>query len=481
MKPVLVFCLSVFAQVLIAQSFTEVVGTPFSPASSAAVAFSDVDGDGDEDVLITGFNYTEQRISKLYLNDGAANFTNVPNTPFVGVLTGSIAFADVDGDGDEDVVIAGSTFSDGSKATILYINNGGGEFTMDSSATFISVIGAVAFADIDGDNDQDLIVSGTKANSVRATKLYLNDGSGAFSEVQAAMFTGVAGDAVAFADVDSDGDQDLMISGFVTTGSGSDKLTNLYLNNGAGSFSIVWGTPFTPVSGSAIAFGDFDNDGDEDVVVGGATGWSGSNTSLYLNDGFGEFMLKENTPFPGISNGEFALSDVDNDGDLDIMMVGSGAGARLYLNDSQANFSLVSGTPFSSVIESSAAFSDVDGDGDDDVLIAGYGPLTKLYSNNGEIILSNEKQGLPNDETYIKVYPNPSMGGPIFVEYESDQTKALNLAVYDINGKMLHSQKTTAAIGLNKLTIETGHSLTGVFVIKVDDGNSTSAIRLVVK
>ena len=88
-------------------NFTEMAGTPFDGVGSSSIAFSDVDGDGDNDVLITGENNSPEGISKLYTNDGMGNFTEMVGTPFDGVGISSIAFSDVDGDGDADVLITG--------------------------------------------------------------------------------------------------------------------------------------------------------------------------------------------------------------------------------------------------------------------------------------------------------------------------------------------------------------------------------------
>ena len=89
-------------------NFTEKTGTPFDAVWSSSIAFSDVNGDGYKDVLITGSNVSERPIAKLYINDGGGNFTEKMGTPFDGVWQGSIAFSDVNGDGHKDVLITGS-------------------------------------------------------------------------------------------------------------------------------------------------------------------------------------------------------------------------------------------------------------------------------------------------------------------------------------------------------------------------------------
>ncbi|MGD1845954.1 MAG: FG-GAP-like repeat-containing protein [Salibacteraceae bacterium] len=96
------------------------------------------------------------------------------------VTTSSLAFADLDGDLDHDLVIAGidTTLN---PITKLFLNNGNGAFT-EASAFFNSVDEAeVAFADLDNDNDQDLIITGETAGTL-ITTIFLNDGLGNFQE-----------------------------------------------------------------------------------------------------------------------------------------------------------------------------------------------------------------------------------------------------------------------------------------------------------
>ena len=99
MKYMLPLLLLSSIQVLSAQTFTE---GPFSPHLEgimfSSVAFSDVDGDGDEDAFVLGINTLNETISRLYINDGMGEFTEASGTSFQNVSFGSVAFADVNGD-----------------------------------------------------------------------------------------------------------------------------------------------------------------------------------------------------------------------------------------------------------------------------------------------------------------------------------------------------------------------------------------------
>jgi len=248
MKTKLLFLFLFFGQLLSAQTFTEVPQAfPFEGVSEGSVAFSDVDGDGDNDLLITGDNWSEEPIAKLYINDGGS-FTEAAGTPFDGVVYGSVAFSDVDGDGDQDVLITGwnASFERISK---LY-TNAGGSFTEAVGTPFDGVVGSsVAFSDVDGDGDQDVLITGRNGTDERISKLYSNEG-GSFTEVAGTPFDGVAAGSVAFSDVDGDGDNDLLITG---ANGLFEPIAKLYTNDG------VTSTMDDLLSANSFAFALFPN------------------------------------------------------------------------------------------------------------------------------------------------------------------------------------------------------------------------------
>ncbi len=263
-------------------NFTEATGTPFEGVEFGSIAFSDVDGDNDQDVLITGQKSSYIEISKLYINDGKGNFTEAIGTPFEGVEWSSIAFSDVDGDNDQDVLITGRD-STGIRIAKLYTNDGKGNFTEVTGTPFEGVFrGSIAFSDVDGDNDQDVLITGQdNSNTQQISKLYTNDGQGGFTEATGTPFEGVYIGAVAFSDVDGDNDQDVLITGWT----GSDLISKLYINDGHGVFTEATSTPFEGVYTGSVAFSDVDGDNDQDLFI---TGGISSNTQiskLYINDG----------------------------------------------------------------------------------------------------------------------------------------------------------------------------------------------------
>ncbi|MEZ4938819.1 MAG: T9SS type A sorting domain-containing protein [Crocinitomicaceae bacterium] len=364
-------------------SFTEVTGTPFENVQNSAIAWADVDGDTDLDVIISGENASNMGSTKLFTNDGNGVFTEVMGTPFTQVYIGSIAFADVDGDTDQDVLITG--YDGTTRIAKLYTNDGSGTFTEVIGTIFDPVsYSDVDFADIDGDLDMDVIIIGENNSAQRVSKLYTNDGSGTFSLVAGTPFDNVFFGSANFVNVDGDTDMDLIIHGL---NGAAQPSTRLYKNDGSGGFTLV-GSGLENVQRGAMAYADIDGDTDIDVVLTGYNAGSQRIARLYTNDGTGSFTSVAN-PFTGVQNSSVEFADVDNDSDQDVLITGFDMGAsriaRLYLNDGTGSFSYLSGTPFAGVNVSASGFADINNDTYIDVLISGaeatVGPSTKLYSN----------------------------------------------------------------------------------------------------
>ena len=382
----------------LAGTFSEMSGTPFNGVNPGAFAFADVDNDGDQDLLITGQNDANQRIAKLYSNQ-AGVFSEVSGTPFEGVIYGALAFADVDNDGDQDLLITGQNDSD-QPITHLY-DNKEGTFEEINGTPFVGVrYGSSAFADVNNDGSPDLFLTGININLEPIAKLYTNV-AGVFTEKTATPFEGVGAGAVAFADVDDDGDQDVLITGFAGLFNEHEVISKLYENQ-QGTFTEVVGIPFEGVYLSSVAFADVDNDRDQDLLITGLNKLDQPIAKLYENQQ-GTFTELIGTPFEGVAAGAVAFANVDNDGDLDLLITGQNDAdqpiAKLYSNQA-GTFSEVSGTPFVSMWRNSTVFLDIDNDGDSDLLMAGdvgFGGSSSSY----EFKLYLNEQGSFSEASYL--------------------------------------------------------------------------------
>ncbi len=461
----LAFCLAFFNKSFSQITFTEVLPSPFIAITGGAVAFADIDGDNDQDLLLSGAN-NGTRTTKLYVNDGNGNYTEVAGTPFIPLLTSAIAFADIDGDGDQDVLVNGLT-SGGVPSAKLYTNDGTGIFTEVPNVPFPNFYkGGMAFADVDGDGDKDLMISG---NETPLLNLYLNDGSGTFSLSPSGTYTGIYYGSMKFADVDGDADLD-----FVVTGIYNGALqTRLYANDGNGIFTLIGGTPFVAVYRSSIDFADIDGDNDQDLLITGNSSGSGTYASrIYINDGTGTFTEAATQPFPDVEDCSVAFADVDNDGDMDAMITGDrNVGAddsTLFENDGNGNFSEVFGTPFVGVNNSAIAFADIDGDSYLDLLItgnAGSPSTARLYKNGSAL-------GVGDFDTYkqISFYPNPSSD---VINFQNISEQSI-VQVFDITGKKLLDSKMNS----NSNSLDVSQLLQGIYSVKINNKFSGKLVRM---
>lgn len=390
-------------------NFSEITGTPFTPVNYGNVLFFNADGDGDEDVLITGMDISNQYIAKLYLNDGSGVFTEVIGTPFEAIYgAGGISIADIDGDNDQDILIAGSNASN-QRIAKLYTNNGSGVFSEVLGTPFEGVSGAgVSFADIDGDNDQDVLITGYNSSNQRIAKLYTNNGSGVFSEVLGTPFEPVNNSRVLFSDIDGDNDQDVFLTGY--SSNLGQRVSKLYTNNGSGVFSEVLATPFEGIQQGDVSFADVDGDSDQDLLITGINNSNQSISKLYINNGSGAFSLAVDNLMEGVRDGALSFLDIDNDSDLDLLLTGSGYNynkvAKLFVNAGSGFFLEVTGSTFTSLGLSSNKFSDIDNDGDEDLLISGIRLnqyVTELYKNNGSGEYTLEQAGIPINDFFGEV------------------------------------------------------------------------------
>ncbi|GAA5024895.1 hypothetical protein GCM10011506_08840 [Marivirga lumbricoides] len=356
-------------------NFAQVKNTSFEGVAFSSIAFADVDGDGDPDVLITGRNVNKVPLATLYKNDGLGNFSKVENTPFGGVYHSSIAFADIDGDKDQDLLISGT--NDISNTSILYSNDGEGNYTIADDSFPGLVYSSVAFDDLDGDNDADLILTGADYSTgqyIPNTIVYTNDGKGTFNELLNSGLHNFAHSSLAIADVDGDDDLDVFISGQNLNQS---IYSFLYLNDGNAKFTHVTTNSFIGVIDPSIALADIDLDDDVDLIISGTDTDNITHQLLYTNDGSGNFTIVNNTPFASVGNSSIAFADIDGDNYPDLLSTGSHGlteppSAVLYRNTGKGIFKRVIGSYFAGTSSSEANFVDVNGDGHQDVFTSGY-------------------------------------------------------------------------------------------------------------
>ncbi|WP_170309806.1 BspA family leucine-rich repeat surface protein, partial [Seonamhaeicola maritimus] len=440
-------------------NFVEDTTVPFEGVNESDVVFADIDGDNDLDVLISGTNASNVKVTNLYLNDGFGGYALVAGTPFPGLDYSDAAFADIDGDNDLDLIISGRVTNPNIGITKLYTNDGIGNFTEVVVTPFDPLWqSTIDFADVDGDNDLDVLLTGTITNTQYVTKLYTNDGSGVFTEVIGTPFIPVGFGDSEFADVDGDNDLDVLITG--TGGTFSVSIASrLYSNDGFGNYTLVIGTPFQDVYDGSVDFADIDGDNDLDVLITGVDGSpSSASVHLYTNDGNGVFTEVTGIPFPPVYSSSVAFADMEGDNDQDVFISGATAAGyeEVFSNDGSGNFINVGCLDLDGVTAGSIAFADVDNDSDLDLIITGNSALSPWTAR----LYLNESQAGGSNGAFITTWETGVANQNITIPTFAGETYNYNVDWGDGNtttGATGNTSHIYAAAGTHQI------SITGVF------------------
>ncbi len=303
-----------------------------------------------------------------------------------------VELCDVDGDGDLDALFANgadySTPGDAQVAT-LWRNSGNGFVVEDLSPT-AGWWRVTACADVDNDGDNDVLLGGT----FESTSLLLRNTDGALTADNAALPAGAfsLGDAE-FADVDGDLDLDLLLADW---GDGDPFTVRgrplVWINDGAGHF-VDESDERLPAARTGFSWDlqaiDADNDTDLDVVVSCKVCSDGG---LYLtNNGEGVFV-DDSGLLPGTGNNyEYEVIDVDVDGDLDLFTINNGPElGELVLRNSGGAFSIDDAAFAADVTngddDNAAVSIDFDNDGDCDVLVGSLSGVDRIWRNDDGVL-----------------------------------------------------------------------------------------------
>ena len=324
-----------------------------------SVVAADVDSDGDLDLLAA--NAAESTVS-VRLNNGTGTFSGTQDVA-VGIDPWQVAVGDVDGDGDLDLV----TVNQSANTLSVRLNNGSGTFSGTQEVAVGGSPRSLALGDVDGDGDLDLLTANYFAASA---SVRLNNGTGTFGSPQE-VGTSFRPNTVALGDVDGDGDLDMVL------GSNPSTLVAVRLNNGTGSFG-GGSNLLLPFGANAVALGDVDGDGDLDLA---AASYDAGGVYVRLNNGTGTFSGTRLVP-TGAGTFGVSLADVDGDGDLDLAAASyDTGGVYVRLNDGTGLFSGTQQLPSPGGPVYSTALADLDGDGDLDLLVAAANGQLGRYLN----------------------------------------------------------------------------------------------------
>lgn len=310
--------------------FAEVAVIPFPRASSTVTIFEDLDADGDLDLFFSGNGFGIGEFTHIYLNDGLGEFTQLANPALPEFLGKGAAIDDVDNDGDLDIMISAMDANDDFVADV-YLNDGNANFTASGNTVFTPAkFASIAFIDLENDGDADVIISGILENDDASTILYLNDGLGNYSLDTNSVFEQLTADDVDVADTDNDGDFDILMSGTATA---LGVRTILYINDGDGEFTELTTTGLQDTFAGTNAIADLDNDGDQDIVIIGSQAGGLPNIFNIVYENLGNNEFAEADTIGGEYIAACVVDDFNGDGLPDIIIQGFVDRTNVYWNN----------------------------------------------------------------------------------------------------------------------------------------------------
>jgi hypothetical protein len=327
--------LRVFLNSRDSSTFREITNNIFGDQKFLArvVKVRDVNNDTLPDIFIGA---TFQTQSQLFLNSGNGNFQQVTDSHLPALLSsvGDIEFGDADNDGDLDILLAdwghGNNMENEGGRTMLWLNDGSGQFSDATSERMpeikIKFSWDVEFLDVDNDFDLDIAVSCKRCGGGR---IYLNNGNG-YYENKRLLPTYTNNYEFEPMDVNNDGFMDLVTvnDGEIVGGKSWSRREHLFLNDSGKRFIDVteeyWPDEHNiGEDDNNIVFLDYDSDGDPDFLLSSLSG----EDRLLRNDGRGKMELLQpvisgkSTPYTL----SLVLADINKDNRLDIVM-GQGEG-----------------------------------------------------------------------------------------------------------------------------------------------------------
>lgn len=365
---------------------------------NSSVAWGDYDGDGDLDALVAGKLLNGAAYTGLWRND-SGTFVDA-NAGIPGYENVAVAWGDYDNDTDLDIAISG--LSANVPTTKIYTNSGG-VFSPYTNANLPGLhLGSLVWVDYDNDGDLDLMFTGKNEADTPKTYIFKNH-LGVFTD-SGITITGVWNSSLAWGDVDKDGDLDLFI-----TGMGTAAVAELWRNTN-GTMAKVTLAAIQGLSLSSVDWGDYDNDGDLDLFMAGNR-LDVYYSKVFRNDSSGGTITFTDMAFglPGVQNAALKVGDLDNDGDMDLLLSGEQSPgsfiSKIYRNNEAVFFE----DPYSipGVRAGSISFGDYDSDAKLDILLTGLDvngiPLCKVYKNQ-----ISEVNAMPAVPTGLTMNVDPS-------------------------------------------------------------------------
>lgn len=431
------------------------------------VQSADFNGDSLPDLVLA----KEFQRNRLLLNNGAGAFTDATAGRLSNVARDSedIAIADFDGNGWPDIVFA----AEDDAAHEMYLNTGSGNFTDVSERLPNFVSNAVVAWDVNADSFPDLIFGNAGQN-----RIFINNGNGFFTDettLRLPAINDITQD-ILLVDIDRDNDMDLAI--------GNEDGNRLLINNGSGIFSdqtLARLPQGVIMETRKISRADVNGDGYDDLFYCNMASTPGKDIRdrLYLNDGVGYFADATESHLPAEISHTFdaVFSDLNQDSKPDLI-VGylSNLQPAVFLNNGIGVFTDHTSEylpPTAQGNNITVYLIDANGDGKKDLYLG-------RFQQNDRLFLYTKQTNAVTDDTpdaaSICIYPNPS-SGIFYLDFSSTTNTAHRLEIFNQLGQPVYAQTLDAAADRHKINAE--NLPEGLYILKVSDGINREAKKVI--
>jgi hypothetical protein len=478
----------------------------------------DIDLDGDTDLIVTSLVWPPTVPGTevppiIYRNDGAGGFTVVDDA-----WVNDIRFVhprhwtafDADKDGKQELVIVdhGTDTNPFPGGVSLMLRHGpGGSLVPESSQRFPSISAFthnVASGDFNGDGHIDVFMCNIQGGGTPSPRLLINDGTGSFTSTPQGLpqvLTSFARKymASAAADLDGDGDIDLVLGGHDGSRDNENFAHDAILwNDGTGTFTFApdAALPARNLGAAggtvAIAVGDLDGDNLPDLVMSTLFQYREPRLQLMLANGDGTWRdASDRIPQAWPVSAEFGrswirwtlLEDLNGDGLKDLVVVGQNeTPSKVYLNTGDAGF--IRAEPFIGLGTGiqGVVVADLDGDDRPDIAtIALSSTLSvKRHLSNYEIPTSIDEPSSPEQPARIELssWPNPFNPATI-VSYQTAVSGRVMLAAYDLLGrKVAVLVDGPVAAGSHSVSFDASGLPSGMYLLRLQSGSEVATLKV---
>jgi Ca2+-binding RTX toxin-like protein/methionine-rich copper-binding protein CopC len=369
------------------------------------VTTADVDGDGQTDLVVTGLdNLNNAGKVSVFRNIGDGAFTSAEDYA-IPYSAQSVMVTDLNSDGKSDIIVTSGNYdySTNTSKFLVLLNKGDGTFTPTTDYPITGDIRSVAVLDLNGDGKADIIASGFdySSNSSKVSVL-LNKGDGTFAAKADFAIDGLFNAAVITADLNGDGKADLIVTGISSYNYTSN--ISVLLNNGDGSFAPK--TDYA-IDGSINTVTDLNGDGIADIILMNGYDYSTniSKVSVLLNNGDGTFAAKVDSAIEGSLN---TVTDLNGDGKADLIVTGMNysnntSKVSVLLNNGDGTFTPQKEYAVAANIQS-VTVNDLNGDGVADIIV-----MCMDYANNTNklsVLLNTSHHTAFTEQTPVAAFGN---------------------------------------------------------------------------